>query len=255
MTSPGGTPLPLTFKPVRIDEAELAKPLPRLGGGSGELGIAYGGVECLVRLHGEPLGFVHVEPPPDGLEPAALAALIWTQLEKEIQDHLKRDGLPVPATLGASGVPQAGAPPCRAERERLAKAAPFVSLVIPTRNRPASAAATLARIAAGDYPRDRYEAIVVDNGSGSDARFEIDDLDLPGEVELRVVREPAAGGSNARNRGLIEARGEIVVFADDDVDADAEWLGTMVAPFVGAERARDPCPTLVRGLRRLHARL
>ena len=38
------------------------------------------------------------------------------------------------------------------------------------------------------------------------------------EDRVRVLHEPVAGGANARNRGLAEATGEIVAFADDDVD-------------------------------------
>ena len=80
------------------------------------------------------------------------------------------------------------------------------------------------------------------------------------ERPVRVVREPAPGGSNARNRGLREASGEIVVFADDDVVVDRDWLTRMADPSpatggsVGRradppERARDPGPGWFEGRR------
>lgn len=108
---------------------------------------------------------------------------------------------------------------------------PFVSVVIPSRDRPGSLARTVAGIAASGFPRDRYEVIVVDNGSGADARVEVSGLEAGAGIPVRVVAEPAPGGSNARNRGLREASGEIVVFADDDVDVEPGWLAAIVRPF------------------------
>lgn len=111
-------------------------------------------------------------------------------------------------------------------------APPLVSVVIPTRDRPESVARTVAGIAAGGYPRDGYEVVVVDNASGSDTRVDPGALAGAGKGgSLRVVREPVPGGSSARNRGLREARGRLVVFADDDVDADPGWLTAIVRPF------------------------
>ena len=55
-------------------------------------------------------------------------------------------------------------------------------------------------------------------------------------MPFRVVQEPEPGLSNARNKGLREATGEIVVFADDDVEVDRDWLAMLVAPFARGER-------------------
>jgi len=54
------------------------------------------------------------------------------------------------------------------------------------------------------------------------------------EPTLRVLREPEIGLSAARNRGLVEARGEIAAFLDDDAVPRAGWLAALLAPF--AER-------------------
>ena len=226
-----GSPPP-GFRPLQIVEVELTRPLPQLSQEIGEEGAPYGGVECLIRVHGVPLGFVRAEPPPSGLAPQDLADLVWSALSDEIRAHLEQDGNDPPVGLPAEGLPGAEDPACRAERERVSREAPFVSLVIPTRDRPESARRTLEMIAASSYPAERYEAIVVDNGSGGDARVEAADLAIVDGPEVRVVREPAPGGSHARNRGLAESRGEVVVFADDDVEADDDWLAAMVAPFV-----------------------
>ena len=108
---------------------------------------------------------------------------------------------------------------------------PSVSVVICTRNRPESVRTTLRSILACDYPAERWEAIVVDNASVADASVGSIEAELDGPVEVSVVHEPEPGLSNARNRGLHSANNEIVVFADDDVEVDRDWLSALIAPF------------------------
>jgi glycosyltransferase involved in cell wall biosynthesis/GT2 family glycosyltransferase len=230
------------FAPVAIAEVELSEPLPRFPRLPGRDGVPYRALQCLVRLHRAPLGFVHVDFGPEALEPADLAAAIWRDLRKEVEAHLREDGLPVPDQLDAEGLGEVEDPSCRRREREFLAAAPFVSVVIPTKNRPGAAAATVREIASGTYPADRYEVIVVDNASGADARVEAAELELPGP-RVWLVHEPLAGGSNARNRGFAEARGEVIVCADDDVEADESWLARMVAPF-----AFDPKVGGVAGL-------
>jgi glycosyltransferase involved in cell wall biosynthesis/GT2 family glycosyltransferase len=229
--------------PVRLTELELSGPLPSIEAGVGSLGIPYGAVQCLVRLHGTPLGFMVTDLPAEGLAAPQVAAAIWQQLADAIAAHLRADDLPVPERLEATGLPDTDAPPCLRRREEFLGDPPFLSVVVPTKNRPEGVAATVRGIAAGNYPRERYEVIVVDNASGNDATVAREDFDVPADISLRVVREPIPGGSNARNRGIAESGGEIVVCADDDIDADGDWLATMAAPF-----AVDPQVAAVAGL-------
>lgn len=222
------------FAPLRPVEVEIGEPLPHLRAGVGELGIPYRSALCLVRLHGDPLGLVEVELPPEGVPPAALATAIEAELGVEIGAHLDRDGLGR-RRLGADGIGAVDRPPCLAPREDLLRRAPFVSVAIPTRGRPESAAEAVAALLASRYPADRIEVIVVDNrpeGEGEDGEGPTGALSDP---RVRVLREPLAGGANARNRGLDEARGEIVAYLDDDVIADRDWLAALALAFDGAE--------------------
>lgn len=70
-------------------------------------------------------------------------------------------------------------------------------------------------------PRLAWELIVVDNGSSDETPQVLQSIASP---RLRAVREPRRGKSRALNRGLSLAKGELVVFSDDDVDPAPGWL-------------------------------
>jgi cellulose synthase/poly-beta-1,6-N-acetylglucosamine synthase-like glycosyltransferase len=83
----------------------------------------------------------------------------------------------------------------------------------------------LDSILATDYPADRREILVIDNGS-SDGTAAL--------IQARPVtylREAKRGVSNARNRGIAESRGEIVAFVDADCLVEPQWLTELVRPF------------------------
>jgi len=223
------------FAPVRMDDIELGDPLPDLSRGSTSAGIPFAASLCLVRLHGRPLGLVQVDLPERGLSAEALAACIRAELGEQIAAHLELDALR-PAELDSSGIAPVDRPACTAERDRLLSDPPSLSVVICTRNRPDSVRITLRSILACDYPEERWEVIVVDNASEADPSIEAATNDADGRVRVKTVHEPVAGLSNARNCGVRHASGEIVVFADDDVEVDRYWLATLAAPFANDER-------------------
>jgi glycosyltransferase involved in cell wall biosynthesis len=217
-----------------MDEVEIGAPLPDLRPVDPETRTRYGASLCLIRLHGRALGLVQVDLPPSGVPADRLAAQIQAELADQVTKHLNDDGLS-PCELDADGIPGPRPPRCVAAREEFLLDAPTISVVICTRNRPDSVRATVRSILACRYPADRLEVVVVDNASEADAAAGLSEKDFDGEVAVRVTREPEPGLSNARNRGLGVARNEIVVFADDDVEVDRDWLAILVAPF-----ARDP---------------
>lgn len=107
---------------------------------------------------------------------------------------------------------------------------PFVSVVIPVWNAPAQIDACLRAMATQTYPKDRFEVIVVDNGS-TDATPEV----VAGFAWAILLSEPVAGSYRARNRGLRHARGDYVAFTDADCVPDPGWLA-------GAMRAAGRLP-------------
>jgi glycosyltransferase involved in cell wall biosynthesis len=222
------------FTPIRMDDVELGAPLPSLASRDARTGVVFGASLCLVRLHGRPLGLVEVNLPLAGLPADALASRIQAELADELAGHLCEDGLPARA-LDAGGIRGPERPPCMAAREELLRDPPTVSVVICTRNRPDSVPTTIRSILGCRYPADRFEVIVVDNAPDADKAVHLTDVEFDRDVPVHVTQQPEPGLSHARNEGLERATGEIVVFADDDVEVDRDWLATLVTPF-----ARDP---------------
>ncbi len=104
--------------------------------------------------------------------------------------------------------------------------APRISIVIPTYNRPEQLAVCLQACARLDYPRDRFEVIVVDDGG-------VEPLDkivarFHGVLTLKLVQQENTGPAAARNRGASEAAGEFLVFTDDDCAPASDWLKALV---------------------------
>jgi glycosyltransferase involved in cell wall biosynthesis len=99
---------------------------------------------------------------------------------------------------------------------------PFFSIIIPTHERPAPLSACLASLTRLDYPRERFEVIVVDDGSNSP----LDDTvgAVRDRMEIQLIRQKNAGPAAARNRGAAAARGEFLAFTDDDCEPEPSWL-------------------------------
>jgi GT2 family glycosyltransferase len=104
---------------------------------------------------------------------------------------------------------------------------PFVTVVVPTWNRAALLGDCLRSLEAQEYPSDRFEILVVDDGS-SDATEEVARRHAAGARGVRYVGRPHGGLNAARNAGLAEAAGDPICFIDDDADAPAGWLRALV---------------------------
>lgn len=101
------------------------------------------------------------------------------------------------------------------------------SIVIATYRRPGMLADTLRSLLTMRFPsRCHIETIVVDNDPEATSREVVEQLRPTCEhcFHLRYVHEPRKGLSYARNRGIEEARGEVLLFLDDDVFVATDWL-------------------------------
>ncbi|MBP1728263.1 MAG: putative glycosyltransferase [Deltaproteobacteria bacterium] len=109
---------------------------------------------------------------------------------------------------------------------------PFFSIIIPTYNRPARIVSCLEAIAGLAYPVDRFEVIIIDDG-GDEL---LDDVIAPflQRLTLRLLRQDHAGVAVGRNTGAAIARGEFLVFTDDDCRPAPDWLSRLADRFAKA---------------------
>src|SRR5204862_6920845 len=101
-----------------------------------------------------------------------------------------------------------------------------VSVVICTWNRAGLLDQTLARMRELHVPAGLAWELLVVNNNCTDDTDAVVARHAP-HLPLRVVHEPKQGHSNARNRGVAEARGELVLWTDDDVQVDPGWLAAL----------------------------
>ncbi|MGH7859534.1 MAG: glycosyltransferase family A protein, partial [Candidatus Binatia bacterium] len=112
-------------------------------------------------------------------------------------------------------------------------AVPLVSVVVPTFGDAEGLGRCLAALELQTYPADRYEVVVVDNGSRPA-------VVLPESRRARRLEiEPKPGSYAARNRGVRSSRGEIFAFTDADCAPRADWLEQGVAAL-GIDPAVHP---------------
>ena len=105
---------------------------------------------------------------------------------------------------------------------------PRVSIIVPVRDQPADLGECLASLAELDYPEERRETIVVDDGSKKDvSRILVSD-------KFKFIRlDKSQGPAAARNAGAGKAGGDILAFLDTDCVAGEKWLRETV-PFFKA---------------------
>lgn len=104
-----------------------------------------------------------------------------------------------------------------------------LSVVIPTYGRPQQLSVCLEALAGQDFPRSAHEVIVVDDGS--EVPFDEELAHYRNRMSLVLLRQPHAGPAAARNAGAAVARGEVLVFTDDDCIPDQNWLSSVAKRF------------------------
>ncbi len=113
---------------------------------------------------------------------------------------------------------------------------PFCSVIVPTYSRPKQLAACLTALSQLEYPADRFEVIVVDDGS----TISPSDLvsSLSNRINIRLIVQRNGGPASARNMGAVEAKGEFLAFTDDDCLPASDWLTRLACRYLeGPEKA------------------
>jgi glucosyl-dolichyl phosphate glucuronosyltransferase len=97
------------------------------------------------------------------------------------------------------------------------------SVIIATYNRATELVKTLEAVA-GLRTADTWEAIVADNNSSDNTRQVVQDAQSTFPVPLHYVFEPEQGKAAALNSAIRQARGEVLLFTDDDALVEPDWL-------------------------------
>jgi len=134
-----------------------------------------------------------------------------------------------------------------------------VTVAIPTYRRAGMLRQTLEGLVRQDYPADRLEILIIDNNSPDNTREVVASFATAPHAPRHVL-ETKQGANHARNRAIAEARGEIIVFGDDDILIEPNWVREIVAPFANNPPGRvgavggevipvfpDGCPDWVAG--------
>ncbi|MEP0911471.1 glycosyltransferase [Leptolyngbya sp. GB1-A1] len=203
--------------PIKVVDIELSRPIPTVEGLDG-----YMGLKGLVRLHGVPIGYVNAPVTLGRCTAETLSKLILEQHSWGIICQLLKNGMSSPQHPEELTLENLiGLPPVEYSGEW-----PLVTVAVCTRDRPDDMKLCLEALSNLDYPN--LDILVIDNAPQTEATQELVKTHYP---TVRYVREPRPGLDWARNRAILEAKGEIIAYTDDDVAVDPGWAKALAQVF------------------------
>lgn len=107
----------------------------------------------------------------------------------------------------------------------------IASVVIPAYNAASTLNACLGALADQSLPREKYEILVVDDGSRDATQQTV------ASFGARLLTQPHKGPAAARNLGVRESQGDIVLFTDADCEPSPHWIEALVRAFKDPEVA------------------
>jgi glycosyltransferase involved in cell wall biosynthesis len=111
-----------------------------------------------------------------------------------------------------------------------------ISIIICTRDRARALAETLRAIGEIALPSaTACELLIVDNASTDDTAATVHATRPANALPIRLLREPRRGLAHARNTGLAAASGDVLVFTDDDVRPERDWLVRLSGPILAGQ--------------------
>jgi glycosyltransferase involved in cell wall biosynthesis len=111
-----------------------------------------------------------------------------------------------------------------------------ISIVVPTFNSAKVLGTCLESLTNQTVGQEKYEVIVVDDGSTDETR------DIVSKHPVKYIYQQNSGPAVARNNGVRQAEGEIILFTDADCEPQSNWIEELVKPL------RDPQVVGVKGI-------
>jgi glycosyltransferase involved in cell wall biosynthesis len=112
----------------------------------------------------------------------------------------------------------------------------MISVIIPTRNRADMLSIAIDSIRNQNLLPYHFEILVVDNGSTDHTAAIVQNL-MRYFGNMNYIYEPEPGLHAGRHRGMLDARGDILIFADDDIEALPTWLSSVQEAFLDTDVA------------------
>lgn len=103
---------------------------------------------------------------------------------------------------------------------------PFVTIVIPVFNEEDYIGMCLGSLIESNYPRQKIEILVVDNGSTDRTK------EIVSEFDVSLLEKPFVKVGAVRNYGVTRSRGEVIAFLDSDCIVDKDWLKKGVSAVI-----------------------
>ncbi len=103
---------------------------------------------------------------------------------------------------------------------------PKVSVVVPAYNVEKTIEDTIQGLLSQDYPKKRYEIVVVDDGSTDNSKKIVKKF-----KRIKLFEQKHKGPAAARNLGVKYSKGNIILFTDADCIPDKNWIKNMIKPF------------------------
>jgi succinoglycan biosynthesis protein ExoA len=119
---------------------------------------------------------------------------------------------------------------------------PFVSVIVPMRNEEGYIGRCLRSLAAQDYPRDRFEVLVVDGDSTDGSRGVAEQVARETGLPLRLISNPRRSTPCGLNVGIDQARGELIARVDGHAEVGLRFLSESVSALLesGADVVGGP---------------
>jgi len=101
------------------------------------------------------------------------------------------------------------------------------SIIVPTYNRSDEVIDLIHSFNDQNFPHDRFEVLLIDDGSTDDTAAQVKTLISQADFKIRFFQREHEGPGPARNYGMSQAEGEYFLFIDSDCIADKSWLSNL----------------------------
>ncbi len=130
------------------------------------------------------------------------------------------------------------------------------SIIVPSYNRKDEIKELIGSFKKLNFPADRYELIIADDGSTDGTAEFVSDFIKQNSLPLKYYSQQNRGPGAARNLGMEKAIGDFFIFIDSDCTVDKNWLAyiddtlqrTQADAFGGPDSFRDDFPPLLKAI-------